>query len=51
MVKRAEDDYMVRHALHSLIIGPLLLDRLARDLCGYMPADPSVQDMTSPADQ
>ncbi len=51
MVKQAEDDYRVRHFVDRLIIGPMLLDRLARDLCGYAPVDPSVQDMTPPADQ
>jgi len=50
-VRQAHDDYLVRDAVERLIIGPMLLDRLADDLCGYGTIDSAVQDMTPPADQ
>lgn len=54
-VKRAHEDYLFRAFVDRLIIGPMLLDRLAADLGALRPGklrtdDPPVQDMTRHAD-
>ena len=33
-VKRAREDFLVREVIDQLVIGPLLLDRIAEDLGG-----------------
>ena len=54
-VKRAHEDYLFRAFVDRLIIGPMLLDRLAVDLGASLmnrrsQCNPSVQDMTRPVD-
>jgi hypothetical protein len=58
-VKRAHKEYLFRAFVDRLIIGPMLLDRLAADLGAWrgpggrertMRHIPPVQDLPSPAD-